>query len=44
MVYFDDGRFRLRTFGRMTRTESAIRADEVELNELVGINDWSMAI
>jgi hypothetical protein len=39
----DDGKFRLRMFGKKTRTAREIKKDEVDINELIGINDYSMA-
>jgi hypothetical protein len=44
VVFNDDGVFKLRTFGRDTRTPDQIRASEVNLNELIGIDDKTMAV
>lgn len=43
VVYFDDGIFRLRTFGKTTRTEEEIKKNEVNFNKVLGINDYTMA-
>ena len=44
MVYFDDGRFLTRTFGRVDRTEEEIKQNEVCFNDLLGINDHTMPV
>lgn len=44
IVYFNDGKFRLRSFGRTSRTPEEIAADELDINGLLGIDDWTMAI
>lgn len=45
LVYFDDGKFLLRTFTRdRIRSPEEIAADEVDINKLININDDSMAI
>jgi hypothetical protein len=45
LVYFDDGKFKLRTFGRdRIRSPEEIGAEEVDINKLLDINDDSMAI
>lgn len=38
----DDGKFKLRTFGKENRTEEEIQANEVSINELIDINDFTM--
>lgn len=38
----DDGKFRLRTFGKVNRTQKEIEKDEVEFNSYLGINDYTM--
>jgi hypothetical protein len=43
VVYMDDGKFRLRTFGKTTRTQEEIDANEVEFNGLLGLDDYTMA-
>ena len=43
IVYLDDGKFKLRTFGKKTRTKKEIDDSEVEFNKLLGINDFTMA-
>lgn len=42
-VYFDDGIFKMRTFGKTTRSEEEIKKNEVNFNKLFGINDYTMA-
>jgi hypothetical protein len=44
VVFNDDGVFKLRTFGRSTRTPEEIKQSEVNLNELIGIDDKTMAV
>lgn len=47
IAYFDDGKFRLRTFPKPTqlqRAESEIMKNEVDINKELGIDDWTMAI
>ena len=47
IAYFDDGKFRLRTFAQPTalqRSESEISKNEVDINKEMGIDDWTMAI
>ena len=43
VCYFDDGIFKMRTFGKTTRTEEEIKKNEVNFNKLLGINDYTMA-
>jgi hypothetical protein len=40
----DDGLFRVRTFGFESRTPKEILDEELKINELFGINDYSVAI
>ena len=42
--YMDDGLFRVRTFGFEFRTPKEVEEDELKINELFGINDYSVAI
>lgn len=42
IVYFDDGIFYLRHFGRENRTEAEIADSTLQINELLGINNWTM--
>ena len=42
ICYNDDGQFYLRTFAKVTRTEEEIKANEVDINKIVGINDYTM--
>jgi hypothetical protein len=44
MVYFDDGKFLMRTFSRTERTEEEIKKNEVCFNDLLGINDHTMPV
>ena len=47
IAYFDDGKFFLRTFGTIdgeNRTEEEIEKNQVNINELLKIDDWTMAI
>jgi hypothetical protein len=44
VCYNDDGVFRLRTFGRDTRTQEEIDKTDINLNDLLGIDDWTMAV
>lgn len=41
-VYFNDGKFFLRTFGKEKRTEQEIAENEVNINDLIGIDDYTM--
>ena len=43
-TYMDDGVFYVRTFGLQTRTQEEIEAEELNINEVFGINNFSMAI
>jgi len=44
MVYFDDGKFLLRTFGRVDRTDDEIAKNEVCFNDLLKINAHTMPV
>jgi hypothetical protein len=44
VCYNDDGVFKLRTFGRGTRSEEEIAATEVNFNTLLGLDDWTMCL
>ena len=44
MVYFDDGKFLMRTFAREERTEEEIKKNEVCFNDLLKLNDYTMPI
>ena len=44
VTYFDDGVFKLRSFGKEERTEDQIKASEVNLNDMLGIDAWTMAV
>ena len=43
LVYFDDGKFYLRNFKKTTRTKEEILENEVDINKVLGINDYTMA-
>ena len=40
----NDGKFRIRTFGFESRTQEEIDSKELKINELLGIDDYSLAI
>ena len=42
IVYFDDGKFYLRNFLKTTRTKEEIFENEVDINKVLGINDYTM--
>lgn len=44
MVYFDDGKFRLRTFDRSTRTKEQIDSNDVNINDILGIDNFTMVV
>ena len=44
LVYFDDGKFMMRTFTKEDRTEEEIKKNEVCFNQLLGINDYTMPV
>jgi hypothetical protein len=44
VCYNIDGVFMLRTFGRDNRTQEEIKDSDINLNDLLGIDDWTMAI
>lgn len=41
-VYNDDGKFRLRTFKKVTRTDEQIEETEFLINEALGLDDYTM--
>ena len=41
-VYIDDGKFFLRTFGKTTRTAEEIEENEVNINEMIGLDDYTI--
>ena len=43
-AYNDDGVFKLRWFGRQYRTMDEIAESEVNLNDLLGIDSYTMAV
>ena len=42
IAYCDDGKFFVRTFGKDSRTEDEIKKNELDVNKLLGINDYTM--
>jgi hypothetical protein len=42
VAYSDDGKFRLRTFGRQSRTPQEIEDNEVKINEILGMDNYTM--
>lgn len=44
ITYIDDGIFKMRTFGEKNRTKEEIAADEVNINEELGLNNYTMPI
>jgi len=44
IVYNNGGEFRLRDFDAVSRTPEEIAENELNINKLLGINDWTMAI
>jgi hypothetical protein len=44
ITYLDDGIFKLRTFGEAFRTPEEIVADELNINEELGLNNYTMPI
>lgn len=44
IAYFDDGNFRIRTFGEKTRTEAEIAAEELDVSKALGLDNHTMPI
>lgn len=44
MIFIDDGKFRLRVFGKVERSEEEILREELDVNKVLGINDYTMPI
>lgn len=42
IVYNDDGKFYMRSFGKESRTEEQIRASLLDINKLLKINNYTM--
>jgi len=42
VCYFDDGLFRVRIFGRITRSVPEIEETEIKVNEICGIDNYTM--
>ena len=43
-MYIDDGKFRLRVFEKETRDLETIQKEEFDINQAIGINDYTMPI
>ena len=43
-VYIDDGNFKMRYFDKKQRTNDEIARTEVDINKLIGINNFTMPI
>ena len=44
LPYNDNGVFKFRSFGRDTRTQEVIDAEETNFNKLLGLDDWTMCL
>ena len=44
IVFIDDGNFRLRYFDKVERSEEEIQQQQVNINKLLGINNYTMPI
>jgi len=44
LMYIDDGKFRMRVFEKTQRSEDEIKRTEVDINALIGINNYTMPI
>lgn len=44
VVYMDDGKFRLRTFGKESRDKETIQREEIEFNNVMWFDDYTMPI
>jgi hypothetical protein len=44
LVYNDDGKFYIRSFGKETRTLDAIKANEICFNDLLNLDNHTMCI
>jgi len=44
ICFFNDGKFYMRSFGKSTRSDAEIKANEVDINTLLGLDNWTMAI
>jgi hypothetical protein len=43
LAYFDDGMFKIRTFGKHVRDEEWIKREEYDVNKAIGINNHTLA-
>ena len=41
-VYVDDGKFRMRIFGKEQRDPHQVKLNEIKINEMFGLNDFTM--
>lgn len=41
-AYSDDGKFYIRVFGKIKRSEAQIKKEEISLNDLLDINNFTM--
>ena len=44
MVFVDDGKFKLRVFGKLERSVDEVLREEFDINTAIGINDYTMPI
>jgi hypothetical protein len=44
IVYINDGVFKMRTFGKVSRDQWEIEENEVNFNEELGLNDYTMPV
>lgn len=44
IAYMNDGMFKIRTFGAESRTKEAIEEEEFDVNEALGLDDYTMPI
>jgi hypothetical protein len=44
MIFIDDGKFRMRVFGKTERTLEEALQQELNINKILGINDYTMPI
>ena len=44
LSYIDDGVFKIRTFGKVNRSEEEIAKSEININEVLGINNFTLPI
>ena len=44
LSYIDDGVFKIRTFGKVNRSEDEIAESEININEVLGISNFTLPI